>query len=65
MGYTEKEWKELAANPITNARLVEEIQQYADKKNVLWQHIGVRWVRGKSQFYVKPERHRCERMNND
>ena len=65
MGYTEKEWAELAANPEINARLVAEIQGCADKKNVAWRHIDVRWVRGESQFYVKSERHRHEKMNND
>jgi hypothetical protein len=64
-GYTEAEWYWLSGEAEGNNILATEIQQYADKKGVEWRRIGVRWVRGRSQYYVKPERHMHETMNFD
>jgi hypothetical protein len=65
MKYTEKEWASLVKDPKKNAEINEEMTQYATSKGVYRECIGVRWVNGLSQYYVKPEKHRRIKTNND
>jgi hypothetical protein len=65
MGYTEKEWEKLVQNYETRQIIIKEQQAYAEKKGVATLDVDVRWVRGKSQWYVKPEKHRIRTMNFD
>lgn len=63
--YTQEQWLKLVETPIGIQKIMLDCQAYADKKGVLYQHIGMRWVGDKIFFYVKPEKHRHETMNFD